>query len=241
MHALEKYKAQATANGVDDLVWLTAGQVLGLEPEVRCVRALLSPSTGIIDSHEYMLALQADIEAAGGSVVLNTNVTGVRPPAAVSRWRSTARRPCAAGSSSTRPGCGRRSWRGASRGCHPATIPAPRFAVGHYFTLQGRSPFHRLVYPVAEKAGLGIHVTLDLAGAARFGPDVKWIDGIDYSFDESRRPAFAAAIRRYYPALDEVEAAARLHRHPAEDLRARRAGGGLPDPGPGRARPRRVW
>jgi L-2-hydroxyglutarate oxidase LhgO len=83
------------------------------------------------------------------------------------------------------------------------TIPAPRFAIGHYFTLQGRSPFHRLVYPVAEKAGLGIHVTLDLAGSARFGPDVKWIDGIDYSFDESRRPAFAAAIRRYYPALDE--------------------------------------
>jgi L-2-hydroxyglutarate oxidase LhgO len=140
---------------------------------------------------------------AGGSAVLNTEVTGVRR--AVRGFEVDTDGAPAVTCRQLVNSAGLRAPELARRieGLSPATIPTPRFAVGHYFTLQGRSPFHRLVYPVAEKAGLGIHVTLDMAGAARFGPDVKWIDGIDYSFDESRRSAFAAAIRRYYPGLDE--------------------------------------
>jgi L-2-hydroxyglutarate oxidase LhgO len=204
VHALEKYKAQATANGVDDLAWLTAGQVLGLEPEVRCVRALLSPSTGIIDSHEYMLALQADVEAGGGAVVLGTRVTGVRRAGGsfeVEVEGAPAVRCAQLVNSAGLHAC---ALARAIEGLAPAHVPPAHYAIGHYFTLQGKSPFSRLVYPVAEKAGLGIHVTLDLAGAARFGPDVKWIDGIDYAFDESRRAGFATAIRRYWPGLDEA-------------------------------------
>lgn len=200
---LEKYKAQANANGVDDLVWLTPSQVLGLEPEVKCLAALYSPSTGIIDSHEYLLALRADLEAAGGSVVLNTRVAAVRRvlggfevltegvPAVRCRHLVNA-----AGFEA--PRLARHI-----EGLPPATIPAAYFAKGHYFSLQGRSPFRHLVYPAADRASLGIHVTLDLAGATRFGPDVAWVDAVDYGFDESRRPSFVAAIRRYYPALDE--------------------------------------
>lgn len=220
---LEKYKAQANANGVDDLVWLTPSQVLGLEPEVKCLAALYSPSTGIIDSHEYLLALRADVEAAGGSVVLNTRVATVCPvrdgfevvadgvPAVCCRQLVNA-----AGFEA--PRLARHI-----EGLPPATIPAAYFAKGHYFSLHGRSHFRHLVYPVADRASLGIHVTLDRSGAARFGPDVAWIGAVDYGFDESRRAAFAAAIRRYYPALDE----SRLQ--PAyTGIRAKIAGPGAP-------------
>jgi L-2-hydroxyglutarate oxidase LhgO len=203
IRVLEKYKAQANANGVDDLVWLTPSQVTGLEPEVKCSAALYSPSTGIIDAHEYLLALQADVEAAGGRVVLNTRVSAVRvvpegfeivtdgEPAVRCRRLVNA-----AGIEA--PRLARHI-----EGLPPATIPRGYLVKGHYFALQGRSPFRHLVYPVADAASLGIHVTLDVAGAVRFGPDVAWVDSEDYGFDESRRTWFAAAIRRYYPALDE--------------------------------------
>lgn len=199
---LERYKAQADANGVEDLGWLTPGQVLGLEPQVRCVAALFSPSTGILDSHGFMMALQADLEGAGGAVVLNTRVTAVRRapqgfkllvddvPAV--RCRHLVN--CAGLEA---PALARRI-----EGMPPAAVPMAYYAKGHYFTLQGPSPFRHLIYPVAGHAGLGIHVTLDMAGATRFGPDVTWVDSVDYSFDESRRDTFTAAIRRYYPNID---------------------------------------
>jgi L-2-hydroxyglutarate oxidase LhgO len=200
---LERYKSLGNTNGVRDLAWLTSGEVAGLEPEVRCVRALHSPSTGIIDSHEYMLALQADLEAAGGSVVLNTRVSGVRARAGgfeldVEGAPAVRCEACVNSAGLHAPDVAR-----LIDGLDAQHVPAAHYAIGHYFTLQGRSPFRRLVYPVAEKAGLGIHVTLDMAGAARFGPDVKWLPRIDYAFDESRRAAFALAIRRYWPGLDE--------------------------------------
>lgn len=199
---LERYKAQANANGVDDLAWLSSSQVLGFEPEVRCVCALYSPSTGIVDSRALLLALQADVEAAGGTVVLGTAVHAVRQAGAGFEVEAAGTRVvCRQFVNSA----GLQASELARRieGLPPERIPATYLARGHYFALQGRAPFRHLVYPVAEKAGLGIHVTLDLGGAARFGPDVQWIDTIDYRFDESRRAAFAAAIRRYYPALDE--------------------------------------
>ncbi len=99
-----------------------------------------------------------------------------------------------------------------------AGLPAAHYAKGQYYTLSGRSPFRRLVYPVAEQGGLGVHVTLDLAGQARFGPDVVWIDGVDYTFDDRNRARFVTAIRRYYPGARRNASAAGLHGHSAEDL-----------------------
>ena len=201
---LEAYYAQAKANGVADLQWLDASQVRELEPEIVCVRALLSPCTGIIDSHEFMLALQGDLEAAGGIVALNTPVKRIEAS------RNGFRLHCA-GAQPT--GIDVRELVNAA-GLHAPALAAtvdelkarhvPRafFAKGHYYSLSGKAPFRRLVYPLAGGGGLGVHVTLDLAGAARFGPDVSWVDRVDYSFDDSRRQDFVAAITRYYPALD---------------------------------------
>jgi L-2-hydroxyglutarate oxidase LhgO len=201
---LEDYRAKALANGVDDLAWLTAGQVAGLEPAVRCVSALASPSTGIVSSHEYMLALQGDIEAARGTVVLNTRVARVGREGALFAVDTGEGQPLGARRLVNAAGLHAPALAGRIEGLPPQHVPRAWFAKGHYYAYQGRSPFSRLVYPVAEKGGLGIHVTLDTAGAARFGPDVTWIDAVDYAFDDSRRGRFAASIRRYFPALDEA-------------------------------------
>jgi len=202
---LQAYKAQATANGVDDLAWLRPGEVAGIEPAIRCEGALFSPSTGIVDSHALMLALQADLEAAGGHVVVNTRVTGASGPGSAGGFEVRTADGTAIRCRALVNSAGLRAPELAARigGLAPALVPAAHFAIGHYFSLQGASPFRHLVYPVAARGGLGIHVTLDLGGRARFGPDLAWIDGIDYRFDETRRAAFCAAIRRYYPALDD--------------------------------------
>jgi L-2-hydroxyglutarate oxidase LhgO len=202
---LEKYLAQARANGVDDLRWVEQAEMAELESQVRCVRGLLSPSTGIIDSHEYLLALQADLEARGGQVVLNSHVTRIGRTGdgfAIFTGDSAdaairCRRVVNAG------GLHAQGVAATIEGLQRPTIPPQYLARGHYYSLSGKSPFNRLVYPVAETGGLGIHVTLDLAGTARFGPDVQWLQAIDYSFNGDTREKFAAAIRRYYPALDD--------------------------------------
>ncbi len=202
---LEKYLAQARANGVDDLAWVEQAEAARLEPHVRCVRALHSPSTGIIDSHEYLLALQGDLEAKRGQVVLNSHVTRVGrtgdgfaiftgdTPGPAIRCRRVI----------NAAGLHAQGVAVTIEGLQQPTIPRQYLARGHYYTLSGKSPFNRLVYPVAETGGLGIHVTHDLAGTARFGPDVQWLQSIDYSFNGDTRERFAAAIRRYYPALDD--------------------------------------
>jgi L-2-hydroxyglutarate oxidase LhgO len=202
---LAKYEAQAAANGVTDLQRLTAKEAAELEPEVRCAAALLSPSTGIVDSHGLMLAYQSDLEAHGGVLALNSPVMGGRlhgreialeiggtAPIAV---RAAAVVNCA--------GLNTQNVSQAILGVPAPAIPRRFLAKGYYFSLTGRSPFHHLVYPVANTAGLGTHVTLDMSGAARFGPDVQWIEHVDYSFDETRRANFAEAIRLYYPQLDD--------------------------------------
>ena len=176
---LERLKKAAESNEVEDLVWLSGGEARALEPEVSCVRALLSPSTGIIDSHALMTSLRADAEVAGASIALMTPVLGGRvrdggielslgggEPASVP-FRLVVN--CAG----LRASDVARSIEGV-----PANdIPVQRFARGHYFTLAGRFPFRHLVYPLPPVGGLGIHVTLDLSGAARFGPDVQWVSG----------------------------------------------------------------
>ncbi len=200
---LDKIAAAARANGVAELERLDAAEARRLEPELRCVAALLSPATGIVDSHALMLAYQGEAEAAGAIVVLRApvlsgevgddgialRVGGDEPTAIRCRFLVNA------------AGLHAPALAHAIAGVPPATIPPAYFCRGVYFTLAGRTPFRRLVYPVPAAGGLGVHITLDLAGQARFGPDVEWIPKVDYAVDPSRGDAFYAAVRRYWPGL----------------------------------------
>jgi L-2-hydroxyglutarate oxidase LhgO len=202
---LEQLKIQAEANGVDDLTWLDRAEVRALEPEVSCVRGLFSPSTGIIDSHGLMSALRRDAVGAGAEVLLATPVSsgrlhddgvvlsigGADPITVLCRTVINAAGLSAQGIAHK------------IAGLPKSTIPPSYFAKGHYFVLPGRSPFGHLVYPVPVPGGLGVHVTQDLAGQTRFGPDVSWVSGVDYTFDEDRASSFYGAIRRYFPGLQE--------------------------------------
>ena len=200
---VEKIAAAGRANGVNNLEWLSASEATRLEPELRCVAALLSPSTGIVDSHALMLAYQGEAEAAGAFVAFRAPVLAGRvlddgfelavggdEPATI-RCRLLVN---AAGLYA--PAVAH-----AIEGIPPETIPPAYFCRGVYITQSGRSPFRRLIYTVPVPGGLGVHITLDLAGQARFGPDVEWIDRIDYSVDPRRGDAFYAAIRRYWTGL----------------------------------------
>jgi L-2-hydroxyglutarate oxidase LhgO len=201
---LRKYEVQADANGVTDLRRLTSEEAARLEPEVRCAEGLLSPSTGIVDSHGLMLAYQADLESHGGVLAVNSPVTGgsLHPSGIDLLIGTTTPITVRAASVVNCAGLGAQEL---SRclGVPASAIPSRFLAKGYYFSLAGRSPFQHLVYPLANAAGLGTHVTLDLSGGARFGPDVQWIEDIDYGFDETRKAQFARAIRLYYPGLDD--------------------------------------
>jgi len=200
---VEKIAAAARANGVTNLEWLGASEAQRLEPELSCVAALLSPSTGIIDSHALMLAYQGEAEAAGAYVafrapVLSGQVRGGGFELAVGGAEPVTIR-CrllvnAAGLRA--PALAR-----AIVGIPPDSIPPAYFCRGVYFTLSGRTPFRHLIYPVPMPGGLGVHITLDLAGQARFGPDVEWIESVDYRVNPRRGDAFYAAVRRYWPGL----------------------------------------
>jgi L-2-hydroxyglutarate oxidase LhgO len=202
---LERLKAQAEANDVDDLVWLDPRDIHALEPAVTAVRGLLSPSTGIVDSHELMAALRRNAEGAGAQVVLSTPVLGGRVSDNGVELEIGGVEPMTASCRTVINAAGLFAQQLAHNidGLPKSHIPGQYFAKGHYFVLPGRAPFQRLVYPVPVPGGLGVHVTLDLARQARFGPDVSWLDGVDYAFDESRAESFYAAIRTYYPALED--------------------------------------
>ena len=200
---LHKYKEQGERNGVDDLRWLTGDEVHALEPNVRAVAGVLSPSTGIIDSHGLMLAYQGDTENRGGCIVFQSPVIGGRATADGTILEVGGREPMqiraravvnAAGL--TAPSVSR-----SIAGVPAESIPGQFFCKGHYYVLGGKAPFTRLVYPVGSGLWHGVHVTLDLAGQVKFGPDLHWQNDADYGFDESRESAFYAAIRHYYPAL----------------------------------------
>lgn len=206
---LERYRDLASANGVHDLEWLDTVEVARVEPEVECAAALLSPSTGIIDSHEFMISLQGDIESAGGSVICRSRVSRISPSADGFRIQVAGETGYAltAGLLVNAAGLWAPEVARTIRGIDAGAVPEPFFAKGHYFSLAGKAPFNHLIYPVAGQAGLGIHLTLDLAGQGRFGPDVQWVNEIDYRFDKRRKPKFVQAIRRYYPGLDETRLA----------------------------------
>lgn len=203
--ALGRIEATARANGVNDLRWLTAAESKAAEPALSCVAALLSPSTGIIDSHGLMLALQGDLEEAGGTVAL-------RSPVRQGRCGRNAIH-LVAGKDDVVEICaqavinsaGLHAQEVARRidGIPAASIPPSVYAKGSYYVLQGKSPFRRLIYPIPIPGGLGVHLTLDLAGQARFGPDVEWVEKLDYTVDPAGAERFYRAIRTYWPDLPD--------------------------------------
>ncbi|HEY9038616.1 MAG TPA: NAD(P)/FAD-dependent oxidoreductase [Roseovarius sp.] len=203
---LEEIRQQAAACGVCDLRLVDAAQVAALEPELRCNAALMSPSTGIIDSHALMLALLGDAEAEGAVLSLNSQVLSVK--SAGKEFDIITQDRGSGEEFSLRAGqiinaAGLRASELASRieGLDPEHVPKTYFARGSYFTLPGRPRFSHLVYPVPEPGGLGVHLTLDLAGSMRFGPDVEWIETPEYTVNASRQAAFAQKIKAYWPGL----------------------------------------
>ncbi|MBK9352096.1 MAG: NAD(P)/FAD-dependent oxidoreductase [Sulfuritalea sp.] len=198
--------ARAGANGVDDLQWLTRDAARALEPALECSAALLSPSTGIIDSHGLMLSLLGDAERAGAVLALRSRVLGGRVSADGIRLDVAGNgdgMSLLARGVVNCAGLGAQHLARALTGLPPHSVPPLHYAKGNYYALAGRAPFSRLIYPVPESAGLGVHLTLDLGGQARFGPDVEWIDGIDYTVDPRRADAFYAEVRRYWPELSD--------------------------------------
>ena len=202
---LEKYRRQAGINGVDDLRTLTAAELGKMEPEVRCVAGLLSPSTGIVDSHGLMLSYLGDAESGGASLALASPVVAGRAGGDGIALEVGGADALTLNCKTVVNAAGLRAQAVARsiEGIPPRTIPPTWYAIGHYYALSGTAPFRRLIYPVARQDWLGVHVTVDLGGQVKFGPDFAWIDRIDYRFDESREPAFYTAIRRYYPGLKD--------------------------------------
>lgn len=200
---LEKYRLQAERNGVDDLRMLSAAELRDMEPEVQAIAGFLSPSTGIIDSHGLMLAYLGDAESHGAALALASPVTGGRctTDGIVLEIGGAETTTLLCRNVVNAAGLRAPELARAIAGIPAATIPPTYYAIGHYYTLTGATPFHRLVYPVARPDWLGVHVTIDLGGRVKFGPDFDWIDRIDYTFDMRREQAFYESIRRYYPGL----------------------------------------
>ncbi len=202
---LEKILAQGRANGVTDLAAVDLASVRDMEPAVHCVAALHSPSTGIIDSHGLMLAYQGDAEAHGAMLAFTGPASGGRVQDDGILLEVGGEQPMQLLARRVVNSAGLHAPKVAAslEGFPPAHVPPSYYCKGNYYSLAGRAPFSRLIYPIPEAAGLGVHVTLDLAGQARFGPDVEWIDKIDYTVDPQRAEKFYAAIRSYWPDLKD--------------------------------------
>jgi len=194
---------RAHACGVTDVVRLSESQARALEPEVRCVAALHSPSTGIVDSHSLILAFLRDAERFGVMVALKSSLEKCVAGRHGIEVHVAGADPILATEVVNSAGLHAPRVARCVEGYPAALAPPEHYAKGTYFTLSTSSPFSRLVYPVPEPGGLGVHVTLDLGGQARFGPDVEWVDTIDYTLDSRRAERFYAAIRRYWPGLSD--------------------------------------
>jgi L-2-hydroxyglutarate oxidase LhgO len=202
---LQSIRAHAEANGVLDMQTLSGEAARALEPALNCDAALLSPSTGIIDSHAYMLALRGDAEDAGAAFAFHTPLLRAKAAAGKIEIDAGGDAPMtlecrllvnAAGLDAP-------ATAGRIEGMPRERIPQAYLAKGNYFSCNAKAPFSHLIYPVPEPGGLGVHLTLDMAGQARFGPDVEWVDHIDYAVDPARAERFYPAIRRYWPTLPD--------------------------------------
>jgi L-2-hydroxyglutarate oxidase LhgO len=207
LEELESIRKKAHANGVTDVVWMSRAQALALEPELSCVAALYSPSTGIIDSHALMLAYLGDAEAHGAMLALKSPLAHAVVRSGGFEIRVEGSEPIESRILVNSAGLRAPTVARTMAGYRAQLAPRELYAKGNYYSLAKRPPFSRLVYPVPEPGGLGVHVTLDLAGQARFGPDVEWVERIggkeDYAVDPRRAERFYAAIRRYWPGLPD--------------------------------------
>lgn len=196
-------------NGVADLKKLDQSQVREIAPALNATAALWSPSTGIVDSHQLMLSLLGDLERDGGVLALNSRVKsislheGALEVSVDDGAETTIKAPVVVNSA----GLGATSVAGKTKGMPASAVPDVSYAKGSYFSYSGKVPFDCLVYPVPTPGGLGIHLTLDQAGQARFGPDVEWVDTIDYAVDQKSKGRFAESVQTYWPELQP----ARLH------------------------------
>jgi L-2-hydroxyglutarate oxidase LhgO len=202
---LQSIRAHAEANGVADLQTLDAAAARSLEPALNCDAALLSPSTGIIDSHAYMLALRGEAEDAGAAFAFHTPLLGARAHEGRIELDAGGNTPMSLECRLliNAAGLGASAVARSINGMPIDLIPPAYLAKGNYFSCSARAPFSHLIYPVPEPGGLGVHLTLDMAGQARFGPDVEWVDTIDYAVDPARAERFYPAIRRYWPTLPD--------------------------------------
>lgn len=204
--AMDGVLAKARINGVDDMVKISSADARAMEPDLVCRSALHSPSTGILDSHAYMLSLQGDAENKGATIAFLSTVSG----GAITDGKISIN-VCGEGGSMklacdtliNAAGLGAQAIASAITGFPSPLVPPLRYAKGNYFTLAGKAPFSHLVYPLPSNDGLGTHYTRDLGGQGRFGPDVEWVDEIDYEVDPRRADSFYAAIRRYWPDLQD--------------------------------------
>jgi len=202
---LQSIRAHAEANGVLDMQMLSGEAARALEPALNCDAALLSPSTGIIDSHAFMLALRGDAEAAGAALAFHTPLLHARAVAGKIELDAGGDAPMTLECRLLVNSAGLNApavARGID-GMPLASIPRAYLAKGNYFSCSRKAPFSHLIYPVPEPGGLGVHLTLDMAGQARFGPDVEWVDTIDYAVDPARAERFYPAIRKYWPSLPD--------------------------------------
>lgn len=198
---------QAVANGVDDLVRLSAVEAQTLEPNLHCVAAMLSPSTGIIDSHGLMFALQADAEAHGAVIAFETPIIASEAgdDGVVIETGGASPMRLHADFFVNAAGLGAQAIARSMAGMPAEKVPPLHLAKGNYYALARRAPFNHLIYPMPSQGGLGVHLTLDMGGQARFGPDIEWVDEINYLVDPRRADSFYAAIRRYWPELEDGE------------------------------------
>ncbi|EIN00370.1 2-hydroxyglutarate dehydrogenase [Paraburkholderia hospita] len=202
---LESIMARGKENGVLDLMRISGEEAQALEPALQCVEAVFSPQTGIVDSHQLMLALQGDAERDGAVCAFHAPVEAIEAINGRFIVKVGGNSPTTIGTACVINSAGLHANAIARkiRGLDARHVPPLYLARGNYFSISGRAPFNRLIYPMPNEAGLGVHLTIDLGGQARFGPDVEWVDTINYDVDPKRAESFYAAIRAYWPALPD--------------------------------------
>ncbi|MEM5338964.1 NAD(P)/FAD-dependent oxidoreductase [Paraburkholderia azotifigens] len=202
---LEAIMARGKENGVLDLMRISGEEAQALEPALQCVEAVFSPQTGIVDSHQFMLALLGDAERSGAICAFHAPVEAIEAVNGRFVVKVGGNSPTTIGAACVINSAGLHANALARkiRGLDARHVPPLYLARGNYFSISGRAPFNRLIYPMPNEAGLGVHLTIDLGGQARFGPDVEWVDAINYDVDPQRAESFYAAIRAYWPALPD--------------------------------------